>query len=181
MSTLWRFGRILPAKTFKQFLDEVKTASLQAFEHQSYPLEELIEKLPLTRDTSRSPLFSVLFNMQNMEIHLRLGDLEISSYSMHHHVAKFDLSLEAAERGEEVGLSFDYAKALFADETIRRWSAHFVNLIKACAENPDIQLSDASLLSAPEREALLSDENGRKRICLRALLFRCLNGKRKNA
>ncbi|APH47821.1 non-ribosomal peptide synthetase [Bacillus amyloliquefaciens] len=146
-------------KTFKQFLDEVKTASLQAFEHQSYPLEELIEKLPLTRDTSRSPLFSVLFNMQNMEIPaLRLGDLEISSYSMHHHVAKFDLSLEAAERGEEVGLSFDYAKALFADETIRRWSAHFVNLIKACAENPDIQLADASLLSAPEREALLSDE-----------------------
>ncbi|WP_146738117.1 condensation domain-containing protein, partial [Bacillus tropicus] len=63
-------------KTFKQFLDEVKTASLQAFEHQSYPLEELIEKLPLTRDTSRSPLFSVLFNMQNMEIPaLRLGDL----------------------------------------------------------------------------------------------------------
>ncbi|WP_249712849.1 condensation domain-containing protein, partial [Bacillus cereus] len=51
--------------TFKQFLDEVNTASLQAFEHQSYPLDELSEKLPLTRDTSRSPLFSLLFNMQN--------------------------------------------------------------------------------------------------------------------
>ncbi|MBT2713977.1 surfactin non-ribosomal peptide synthetase SrfAB, partial [Pseudomonas sp. ISL-88] len=149
----------LGKKTFKQFLDEVKTASLQAIEHQSYPLEELIEKLPLTRDTSRSPLFSVLFNMQNMEIpSLRLGDLQISSYSMHHHVAKFDLSLEAAERGEEIGLSFDYARALFTDETIRRWSTHFVNLVKACAGNPEVRLADANLLSPAEQDALLADE-----------------------
>ncbi|WP_411801495.1 non-ribosomal peptide synthetase, partial [Bacillus atrophaeus] len=149
----------LGEKTFKQFLDEVKTISLQAFEHQSYPLEELIEQLPLTRDTSRSPLFSVLFNMQNMEIpSLRLGDLQISSYSMHHHVAKFDLSLEAVERGDEIGLSFDYATALFKDETIRRWSSHFINMIKAAAEHPNMRLADLELLSPAEREALLSEE-----------------------
>ncbi|MGE0942796.1 non-ribosomal peptide synthetase, partial [Bacillus wiedmannii] len=149
----------LGEKTFKQFLDEVKTISLQAFEHQSYPLEELIEQLPLTRDTSRSPLFSVLFNMQNMEIpSLRLGDLQISSYSMHHHVAKFDLSLEAVERGDEIGLSFDYATALFKDETIRRWSSHFINMIKAAAEHPNMRLADLELLSPAEREALLTEE-----------------------
>ncbi|OLQ51131.1 non-ribosomal peptide synthetase, partial [Bacillus licheniformis] len=154
--------RTAPAgdKTFAQFLEEVKTASLQAFEHQSYPLEELIEKLPLTRDTSRSPLFSVMFNMQNMEIpSLRLGDLKISSYSMLHHVAKFDLSLEAVEREEDIGLSFDYATALFKDETIRRWSSHFVNIIKAAAANPNVRLSDADLLSPAETAALLEERH----------------------
>ncbi|WP_412055576.1 surfactin non-ribosomal peptide synthetase SrfAB, partial [Bacillus inaquosorum] len=154
--------RTAPAgdKTFAQFLEEVKTASLQAFEHQSYPLEELIEKLPLTRDTSRSPLFSVMFNMQNMEIpSLRLGDLKISSYSMLHHVAKFDLSLEAVEREEDIGLSFDYATALFKDETIRRWSSHFVNIIKAAAANPNVRLSDVDLLSPAETAALLEERH----------------------
>ncbi|WP_434156468.1 surfactin non-ribosomal peptide synthetase SrfAB [Bacillus subtilis] len=154
--------RTAPAgdKTFAQFLEEVKTASLQAFEHQSYPLEELIEKLPLTRDTSRSPLFSVMFNMQNMEIpSLRLGDLKISSYSMLHHVAKFDLSLEAVEREEDIGLSFDYATALFKDETIRRWSRHFVNIIKAAAANPNVRLSDVDLLSSAETAALLEERH----------------------
>ncbi|MCV0025607.1 surfactin non-ribosomal peptide synthetase SrfAB [Bacillus sp. XT-2] len=153
--------RTAPAgdKTFAQFLDEVKTVSLQAFEHQSYPLEELIEKLPLTRDTSRSPLFSVMFNMQNMEIpSLKLGDLKISSYSMLHHVAKFDLSLEAVEREEEISLSFDYATALFKDETIRRWSSHFVNLIKAAAVNPNVRLSDLEILSPVETAALLEEK-----------------------
>ncbi len=154
--------RTAPAgdKTFAQFLEEVKTASLQAFEHQSYPLEELIEKLPLTRDTSRSPLFSVMFNMQNMEIpSLRLGDLKISSYSMLHHVAKFDLSLEAVEREEDIGLSFDYATALFKDETIRRWSDHFVNIIKVAAANPNVRLSDVDLLSPAETVALLEERH----------------------
>ncbi|MGI6761456.1 MAG: condensation domain-containing protein [Bacillus licheniformis] len=88
-------------------MQEVKETSLQGFAKQDYPLEELIEKLPLPRDTSRNPLFSVFFNMQNMEIPtLKLGDLQISSYSVRHRTAKFDLSLEAVEHDGEIGLSF---------------------------------------------------------------------------
>ncbi|KAA6449502.1 non-ribosomal peptide synthetase [Bacillus swezeyi] len=145
-------------KTFKQFLQEVKETSLQAFSKQSYPLEELIEKLLLARDTSRNPLFSVFFNMQNMDVPtLKLGDLQISSYAVRHRTAKFDLSLEAVEHDGEIGLNFDYAVSLFKEETIRRWSGHFLNVIKMISENPDIKLQDIELLSDQEREILLDE------------------------
>ncbi len=78
---------------------------------------------------------------------------------MLHHVAKFDLSLEAVEREEDIGLSFDYAAALFKDETIRRWSSHFVNIIKEAATNPNVRLSDVDLLSPAETAALLEESH----------------------
>ncbi|MDG8484034.1 condensation domain-containing protein, partial [Streptococcus pneumoniae] len=78
--------------TFLQLLEEIKETSVDAFAHQSYPLEELIARLPLDRDTTRSPLFSASFNMQNMEVPaLKLGDLHISPYAIQHHSVKFDL------------------------------------------------------------------------------------------
>lgn len=77
---------------------------------------------------------------------------------MLHHVAKFDLSLEAVEREEDIGLSFDYATALFKDETIRRWSDHFVNIIKVAAANPNVRLSDVDLLSPAETALCLKKD-----------------------
>ncbi|MCY7855055.1 amino acid adenylation domain-containing protein, partial [Bacillus sonorensis] len=152
-------------KTFRQFLQEVKETSLQAFSKQSYPLEELIEKLPLARDTSRNPLFSVFFNMQNMDVpSLRLGDLQISSYSVRHRTAKFDLSLEAVEHDGEIGLSFDYAAAVFKEETVRRWSGHLLNVIKTICRHPDVKLADIDMLSESERQLLLAETEYRRTV-----------------
>jgi amino acid adenylation domain-containing protein len=49
-------------KTFIQYMKEVKTLQLEAFDHQQYPFDELVEKLGVTRDTSRNPVFDTLFN-----------------------------------------------------------------------------------------------------------------------
>ncbi|WP_139384705.1 condensation domain-containing protein, partial [Salmonella enterica] len=40
-------------KPFVQYLQEVRETALEAFEHQDYPFEELVDKLELTRDMSR--------------------------------------------------------------------------------------------------------------------------------
>ncbi|MGG6314569.1 amino acid adenylation domain-containing protein, partial [Paenibacillus macerans] len=149
-------------KTFEQFLRDVKETSLQAFDHQNYPLEELVEKLPLDRDLSRNPLFSVSLNMLNMEVPaLKLGSLRISSYSIMHRTAKFDLTLEAVQKpaGQGgIGLSFDYATDLFMPETIRRYSGHLLQIIKAAVERPEIRLEEIELMTAPEREHMLAEQ-----------------------
>ena len=54
-------------KTFEAYLQEVKEAALQAYEHQEYPFEELVEKLNVRRDLSRNPLFDTMFVLQNMD------------------------------------------------------------------------------------------------------------------
>ncbi|MBD3860021.1 amino acid adenylation domain-containing protein [Bacillus sp. 28A-2] len=152
INTIAMRGKPKQTKTFLQLLEEIKETSVDAFAHQSYPLEELIARLPLERDTTRSPLFNVSFNMQNMEVPaLKLGDLHISPYAIQHRSVKFDLSLEAFEREGELKLSFDYAAALFKEETIRRLGTHLLAIIREAIEHPDEQLGLLNILDQHEQ------------------------------
>ncbi|PZE20566.1 non-ribosomal peptide synthetase [Paenibacillus xerothermodurans] len=146
------------SKTFRQYLTEVKELCLQAFAHQDYPFEMLVEKLPIDRDTSRTPLFNVMFNMQNMNTpQMRLGELSLSDYPMRPLAAKYDLTLEALESNNEIRLSFDYATARFSADTMRRWSGYLVQLVAAAVTNPDATVSEMDMLSAGERRQLLEE------------------------
>jgi NRPS condensation-like uncharacterized protein len=50
--------------TFQEFLDQVHRTVLGALRHQDYPFPLLVKQLAPQRDTSRSPLFQVLFTWQ---------------------------------------------------------------------------------------------------------------------
>ncbi|MBZ9521407.1 non-ribosomal peptide synthetase [Bacillus safensis] len=152
INTIAMRGKPEQTKTFLQLLEEIKETSVDAFAHQSYPLEELIAHLPLDRDTTRSPLFSVSFNMQNMEVPaLKLGDLHISPYAIQHHSVKFDLSLEAFEREGALKLSFDYAAALFKEETVRRFGTHLLAIIREAVRHPEEQIGLLHILDQHEQ------------------------------
>ncbi|OLP65658.1 Surfactin synthase subunit 2 [Bacillus pumilus] len=152
INTLAMRGKPEQTKSFIQLLEEIKETSVAAFAQQSYPLEELIARLPLDRDTSRSPLFSVSFNMQNMEVPaLKLGDLNISPYAIQHRSVKFDLSLEAFEREGELKLSLDYATTLFKEETIRQLGTHLLAIIREAIRQPNEQIGSFHILDQHEQ------------------------------
>ncbi|WP_317957546.1 condensation domain-containing protein, partial [Paenibacillus chitinolyticus] len=51
-------------KPFEAYVREVKELALEAYAHQDYPFEELVEKLNVRRDMSRNPLFDTMFAWQ---------------------------------------------------------------------------------------------------------------------
>ena len=51
--------------TFEQLLAQVRQVALQAYKHQDLPFELLVEQLQLVRNLSHSPLFQVMFVLQN--------------------------------------------------------------------------------------------------------------------
>ncbi|MDN4111432.1 amino acid adenylation domain-containing protein [Paenibacillus polymyxa] len=142
--------------TFRSYVEEVKVQALQAYEHQDYPFEELVEKLNVKRDMSRHPLFDTMFTLQTTEEgELQLADLSFRPYGLEQTPAKFDFTLEARE--EEAGIQFglQYATALYQRETVERMTRHFIRLAEAVAANPDAKLGELELITAEETEQIL--------------------------
>ncbi|NBI31018.1 non-ribosomal peptide synthetase [Chengkuizengella marina] len=147
-------------KTFKNLLEEVKMNVLCAIENESYPLEELIESLNLQRDTSRNPLFSVLFNMLNVELReMNREGLSFTPYPIENKVAKFDLTLTVIEEDEELFLSMEYCTKLFKKESIERMVNHLEILVGQILEQPEIRISDIDILPKQEKHQLLVEFN----------------------
>ena len=50
---------------FLDLLDSVRTTATEAYDHQGYPFDRLVDELDIVRDVSRSPMFDVIVVMQN--------------------------------------------------------------------------------------------------------------------
>ncbi|MEL7146144.1 MAG: amino acid adenylation domain-containing protein, partial [Bacteroidota bacterium] len=142
--------------TFMEFLKEVSSSTVSAFDNQSYPYEELVDELKLTRDTSRNPLFDTMFSWQNFEeSELVMSDLKVTAHSNEMEVAKFDLTLGALEDAGEIYLGLQYATDLFKENTIERFADYFKMIVTAIAGNPNQKICDIEIVSKEEAQQLL--------------------------
>ncbi len=144
--------------SFGDLLARVRAASLAAYAHQDLPFEKLVEELRLPRDASRTPLFQVVFQMQNApSSRLSLPGLELEPVEAVSQTAKFDLVLNVFERGEELAGVLRFNTDLFDGTTAARLSAGYERLLSAAAAAPARRLAELTLLSAAERHQLVDE------------------------
>ncbi len=150
-------------KRFKEFLQEVKNVTLNAFENQFYQFEDLVDLLNVSRDASRNPLFDGMFALQNIEWEKRDRTLKLKPYRYDYNIAKFDLILIAKEGGEEtLSFCFQYCTKLFKQETIERYISYFRNLVTTVLESPEEKLAELEIISDEEKREILEDFNNRE-------------------
>ncbi|MGE6577244.1 amino acid adenylation domain-containing protein [Paenibacillus xylanexedens] len=147
-------------KTFLSYLEEVKETTLGAYEHQNYPFEELVDKVQVSRDLSRNPLFDTMFSLQNLEeSEFELEGLKLSPYPSEYGMAKFDLSVDVTEENGGLECNFEFATALYKESTIRRLSIHFGHLLAAIVSRPNAKIAELNLLTEEEKEQILGAFN----------------------
>ena len=152
VNTLVVRSRIDARRSFRDLLAQVRATTLAAYEHQDVPFEQLVEVLKPERSLSYSPLFQVMFVLQNTRnVQAQLPGLDLSLVEPESHVAKFDLTLELQENGDAFSGSIEYNTDLFDAQTIQRFAAHYVQLLHAAVEQVDQPLQDLPLLSAAEQ------------------------------
>ncbi|MHB8524061.1 MAG: amino acid adenylation domain-containing protein, partial [Limisphaerales bacterium] len=146
--------------TFRECLKRVRQVALDAYAHQDVPLEKLVDDLQPQRDLSRSPLFQILFILQNTPLPpLKLEALKLTPIPLDTGTAKFDLTLSLEETGDTLAGYAEYNTDLFEADTIRRLLGHFQTLLAGIVADPDQRLSRLPLLTDAERHQLLVDWN----------------------
>jgi bacitracin synthase 1 len=144
-------------KTFVEFLKEVKENSLNAFENQGYPFAELIEKLDLTRDISRNPLYDVELIVQNISINkslIKMKGTKVIPLPYEARATQLDISLEVVEINERIEFFLTYCTKLFKRETIEKFIEFFNIIISTVLENKEIKLEDIAVPQHLEKAQL---------------------------
>ncbi|MFP2903439.1 condensation domain-containing protein, partial [Corallococcus sp. 4LFB] len=111
--------------SFRELLAQVHDSALGAFAHQDVPFEKLVEVLQPSRWLNVSPLFQVMFVLQNAPLSLvPLPGLRMDTLPVDGGVARFDLTLVASEEARGLRLSAEYRTALFDEATVARMLGH---------------------------------------------------------
>jgi amino acid adenylation domain-containing protein len=146
--------------TFAELLKRVREVALGAYAHQDLPFELLVEQLQPQRDLSHTPLFQVMFVLQNAPMSsLELPDLTLTPLESDSGTAQFDLTLSMAETESGLVGSFEYNTDLFAENYLQRMAGHLQTLLAAIVANPQQRLSDLPLLTEFEQHQLLREWN----------------------
>jgi amino acid adenylation domain-containing protein len=176
VNTLVLRARLSPELTFRELLAQVKATTLGAYEHQHVPFEKLVEELRPARSLSHSPLFQVLFALQNTPAEaLHLPGVSLRPLEMQGTVARFDLSLELAEDASGLSGHLEYNTDLFDAGTAARLVEHFQVLLESIAARPEQPVFDLPLLRPEERHRLLVEWNDTRTPLRRAVIPQLLS------
>jgi amino acid adenylation domain-containing protein len=145
---------------FVELVGRVQKTALDAFEHQSTPFDQLVEVLQPERTLDRSPIFQVMFTLQNAPTppvgldNLRVTPVEVQSLR-----ARYDLAVDIYFVEATYRCFFEYNADLFEEGTIRQMQRQYLRLLEAVALSPTMPLRELSALSEAERHRILEDWN----------------------
>lgn len=159
LNTLAIRTRMETNDSFLALLQNEKQQLLDAYTHQNYPFDLLVEQLNLPRDTSRSPLFDVMVVLQNQQQLTGFRNsseptqLVIEDFEIPKETAQFDVSFTFIEK-EELLLELDYNTDIYERDFAERIFEHLENLFEQVLETPELPIAAISIVTAAEREHL---------------------------
>ena len=146
--------------SFRQLLDRVRDVTVGAFANQDLPFEMLVDALQPQRAMSHSPLFQVMFVLQDAPVDaLELPGLTLMPQPSDTGTAKFDLTLSVTDTGDGLHGLLEYNTDLFRLETIRRMIQHLRMLLEGVIADPDRPVAMLPMLTEAQREMLLQEWN----------------------
>ncbi|HEX6339810.1 amino acid adenylation domain-containing protein [Umezawaea sp.] len=152
---------VRPEQTFTEALAAVRATCLAAFAHSDIPFERLVEQARTDRDLSRTPLYQVIFDLHDEALSSTNSEsVDDETMRALWNTAKTDLTLIVRKRADgTVQGVFEYATALFDEDTVRRMAANFVHLAQALTDSPDRPVSEVDVVTREERDLLVRDWN----------------------
>ncbi|MCU0286109.1 MAG: amino acid adenylation domain-containing protein [Acidobacteria bacterium] len=157
--------------SFTEILAKVKETNLDAYDHDAYPFDRLVEDLQPERDLSHSPIFDVMVSMNDFlnlpgeeqpGVFTKEKELKLMTYApQSQRVASIhDLSFILNPRGGGgLFLNILYNTDLFMRERIEQLAGHIERIIDNVIENPAVIIDQINILMPKETQRLLVELN----------------------
>ncbi|HEX8459414.1 MAG TPA: amino acid adenylation domain-containing protein, partial [Pyrinomonadaceae bacterium] len=175
VNTLALRGDLRGDPSFREVLRRVREVCLGAYAHQDVPFERLVEEVAPRRSLTHTPLFQVMFALQNTPQKLvsfaradasredaaaAAGELWLSAAEFegdasHSLTAKFDLTLSMLEMRDGLEATLEYSTDLFERATVERMLRHYERLLEGIVADAGGRLSELRLMNDPEESQVL--------------------------
>jgi amino acid adenylation domain-containing protein len=156
VNTLVMRGDLSGDPGFRELLRRIRQTAIEAYTHQDLPFEKLVTVAHRDRDASRTPLFQVMFALQNVPLPaLRAPELLLTPLEPSSRTSKFDLTLFATEIPEGLRLTMEYSTDLFDEARVDRMLDHYRILLEEIIAHPDQPIGAIRMLTQEERTQVL--------------------------
>lgn len=153
---LGAFINVLPLRNYidhkekvHTFLERINQTTIKGLENQDYPYEKLVDDLDIMRDTSRNPLFDIMFVYTDLEpIEDEFSGLKMHEYPVKSNTSQMDLILHVNVVPKEICFSFQYATDLFHQSTIEKFIKYFKRIIDQVSSA--VYIEDINILDKEE-------------------------------
>lgn len=142
--------------TFRELLRRVKSVALDAYAHQTYPFERIVEELKPER-SGGSPFFNVTFSCQKDFVPaFEIAGAVCSPLAVVERIAGalFDLTLLVVEKAEGIRCVLEFDTEVFDQVTAERTLEHFRSVLEAIADDPSVRIGEIDFLTPSERHLL---------------------------
>lgn len=150
-----------PEKLVTDYLNDVKTKCINAFENQDYLFEDLVTELKVDRNLSRNPLFDVMFVFLNAQLENgisteshKLPDVQVADYHYRSNTSKFDMTITAKEQHGGIRFILEYNKKLFHRATMESYVEQYKRVLLGMIRNSERALSDLEFTGGDEKNLI---------------------------
>ena len=163
-----------PKFSVKEFIQKVGQEIVEAQLYQDLPFEKLVEELDIVNDTSRHPIFQVVFGIQSfisesfnqLDGHTTTNLTNLlkpytTSASLYN-IAKFDISTFIDDSQPCLSGNFNFAVSLYNEATIHRFIETYTVILQQLAmlahdsyKQEQTKISDLNYLTSAQNEQII--------------------------
>jgi amino acid adenylation domain-containing protein len=125
---------------------------LDAYARQDVPFERIVEDLGLAGSAGHSPLFQVVFVLEEAGGDGPGEPFDGPALAVPTHTSRFDLTLILRRDGGSVTGGLEYSRDLFDEATARRLAGQYRTLLSALVGGPDEPVDRLAVMTADEVE-----------------------------
>lgn len=162
--------------TFRELITQLRDRVHGARENGEVSFKDLVEALAPVRNLSHPPLVQTLFLMQEApQKPRRASALTLTEADVDIPFVAYEQVITAAHHPSGLSLRVKYSRALFQDDSMSAFLAHWETMLRGAVADPDAAINTLPLLAEPEQQRLLFEINDTKRdygthMCLHELI-----------